>query len=372
MDLIQLRYFLKVAELRSFTKAAEALHIAQPAVTRQIRLLEAELGVQLLLRHSKGAMPTEAGLRLMAGAESMLRLAHETRADVVASAPSVAGNLRVGFPPALGAAVVAKTVMRFHRLYPNVRLQLEEGDSHRVRDAMLADRLDLGVLTNSAAHPQLVLQPLFDERLWVLHGVAMQDAFGCGEVSLAQLAAWPLAQFSAGDRVCILLASQAKRMGLALRIALESESVSIIKAIVTSGLAVHVAPFTAFRHDLLQGTLAGRPMEGLHIMRQLAARAGRPRTPAQSCFLGILLEEITSLVDSSQGMLKPVHDPAQALRAGPFASADAHAAVDLQYRTRHEAAGHHEHEGLRDVVDAADAADQRSCGGLLEEGFAFR
>src|SRR5439155_21992618 len=98
LDLIQLKYFLRVAELRSFSKAADALHVAQPAITRQIRLLEEELGVALFHRHSRGSEPTEAGRLLEARAAALLRLAEQTRVDVVSRARAPTGTVRVGFP----------------------------------------------------------------------------------------------------------------------------------------------------------------------------------------------------------------------------------------------------------------------------------
>jgi regulatory helix-turn-helix LysR family protein len=83
MDLVQLRYFTRIAALRSFNRAAAQLAVAQPALTRQIKLLEEELGVQLLLRHSRGVEPTEAGEILAHGAETILRLADTVKSDVV-------------------------------------------------------------------------------------------------------------------------------------------------------------------------------------------------------------------------------------------------------------------------------------------------
>ncbi|MCU4121168.1 LysR family transcriptional regulator [Variovorax sp. N23] len=103
MDLLQLRYFCKVADLRNFTKAAAALHVAQPAVTRQVQLLEDELGIRLLTRHNRGAMPTEAGNRLRAGAEAIFALLAQVKVDVVSrglAEPTSFDSTRGGCPSA--------------------------------------------------------------------------------------------------------------------------------------------------------------------------------------------------------------------------------------------------------------------------------
>ena len=103
MDLLQLRYFCKVADLRNFTRAAAALHVAQPAVTRQVQLLEDELGIQLLTRHNRGAVPTEAGNRLKAGAEAIFTLMAQVKVDVVSHGLAEAksfDSIRCGWPGA--------------------------------------------------------------------------------------------------------------------------------------------------------------------------------------------------------------------------------------------------------------------------------
>ena len=102
MDLVQLRYFTRIAALRSFNRAAAHLAVAQPALTRPVKLLEEELGVQLLLRHSRGVEPTEAGEILAHGAETILRLADTVKSDVVTRAMEPRGTVRIGFPPSLG------------------------------------------------------------------------------------------------------------------------------------------------------------------------------------------------------------------------------------------------------------------------------
>lgn len=304
MDLVQLRYFLKVADLRSFTKAALALHIAQPAVTRQIRLLEEEFGVQLLLRHSRGAELTEAGVRLRAGAQAMLRLATETRAQVAASASEVMGELRVGFPPSVGASLVAKATATFHARHPAVRLHLEEGYSNGLRDALLADRLDLAVTTNATPNPLLDMQQIYTESLWAFYAPQLGSSLRGTELTLAQLARYPLIQLSSGNTLGTLLESLMRDQDLSLKVSVSSESLPVIKSLLQAGLGVHISPYTAFERDVRRRELAGKPMKGLTVARRVAWRVDRPRTLAQTTFLAVLQDEAKALVAQARGMIQ--------------------------------------------------------------------
>src|SRR3546814_19561694 len=115
MDLRQLRTFLHVAELGSLGRAAERLRVAQPALGRQIRLLEEELGVPLFTRHGRGMAPTPAGRILLDRASALLRLVADTRAEVSAERDAVKGTVSLGVPPNVGAVLAGGLVERLDR-----------------------------------------------------------------------------------------------------------------------------------------------------------------------------------------------------------------------------------------------------------------
>ena len=102
MDIRQLRTFVHVAELGSFSKAADRLHIAQPALSRQIRLLESELKAALFIRHGRGVRLTDAGTLFLDRASGILRQIEQARADVAAEAGDVSGEVSIGVPPSVG------------------------------------------------------------------------------------------------------------------------------------------------------------------------------------------------------------------------------------------------------------------------------
>lgn len=299
MDLIQLKYFCKVAELKNFTKASAALHVAQPAITRQIQMLEDELGLPLLFRHSRGAEPTEAGARLRNGAEAIFRLISQTRADVISSSATVCGSLRIGFPPSVGDLLVGSTVAAYRRQFPGVSLSLHEGYSHGLRDALLADKLDMAILTGDEPNPLLFTSRLFDEQLWLLEPPnAMPTSTGRAFI-FAEVAARELVQPSISNTMRQLLERNAAEQGLTLQVKVEAEALHVIKGLVRRGVGSHVSPYSAVSRDIESGEFKGGPLADLSVSRFLARRVDRPTSLALQKFHSILMEHLVEVAQRS-------------------------------------------------------------------------
>lgn len=307
MDLAQLRYFLKVVELRSFTRAASALHIAQPAITRQVRMLEEELNVQLLLRHSRGAEPTAAGVRLSEGAGAMFRLLSQTRADVAASASEVSGTLRVGFPPSLGDLLIGSTVGLFRSRYPRVVLSLQEGYSHALRDSLLADRLDVALLTGGESNPLLATTHLFDEALWLLDppGAKVPAAKRRRKsFDFAEIGKRELVQPSRANTLRQLVEHEISQAGGQARVVVEAEALSLIKDLVRRGVGSHVSPYSAVGREVQSGEFPGGPVRDARVSRFMAHRIDRPMSLAFARFNEILQERLTDMAGASNGAIR--------------------------------------------------------------------
>ena len=126
MNLKQLEYFVRVAELGSFSKAALLLNIAQPALSRQVRLLETDLRVALLLRNGRGVVLTELGQRLFDSSVGILQLVARVREDIDTSRDEPAGRIVVGLPPSMGRLLTLPLVEAFRRRLPKARLAIVE------------------------------------------------------------------------------------------------------------------------------------------------------------------------------------------------------------------------------------------------------
>ena len=145
MELRQLRYFVSVVRERSFSKASEKLHIAQPALSRQMQLLEEEFGVELLHRTAKGAHATEAGRRFKGLAEFVLNYIAEIKPTLTQFASEPSGNIVIGLPPSLAFILAPRLVEGTRRRFPLVTLRIIEGFSVFLAEWLEEFRLDLAV-----------------------------------------------------------------------------------------------------------------------------------------------------------------------------------------------------------------------------------
>jgi LysR family nitrogen assimilation transcriptional regulator len=137
MDLKQLEYFVRVAELGSFTRAAVALDIAQPALSRQVRLLEVELHQTLLTRNGRGAVPTEAGKLLLAHGRGILHQVDRAREELGRVRGSLAGRVAVGLPSSLARVLTVPLTRAFRRQMPDATISISEGLSVAMQESLV-------------------------------------------------------------------------------------------------------------------------------------------------------------------------------------------------------------------------------------------
>ena len=303
MDLVQLRYFLRVAELRSFGKAADALHIAQPAITRQIRLLERELDVTLFHRHSRGSEPTEAGVMLKAGAEKILRLTEQVRAEVISRALVPTGPVRIGFPPSVGNLLIGAVVSQYRKSYPDILISLMEGYNQILQGWLMSDRIDIAIMTQFEGHPLLESQFLYDESLWLL-GPCEPLRSRRKNFKVKDLANLPLIQTSHGNSLRILLERAAREDGFNLNLVIEAEALAVIKDLVQRGVGYHVSPYSAVAGDLKNGNFSGGPIQDLSISRFLVHRNDRPVSLALSEMIAVLIAQVKKVAAVSGSLIR--------------------------------------------------------------------
>ena len=165
MDLKQLEYFVRVAELGSFTRAAIALDVAQPALSRQVRLLEVELRQNLLTRHGRGAIPTEAGQLLLEHGRGILHQVALARDELRAARGALAGRVSIGLPPSLSKLITVPLAHAFRAALPQAQLTLTEGFSLLMLEGLRAGNLDMAVLYNPEKSPELEMTTLHKEEL---------------------------------------------------------------------------------------------------------------------------------------------------------------------------------------------------------------
>lgn len=248
MDLRQLRYFVKVVECGNVTHASELLHIAQPAVSQQMRNLERDLGMQLLERSVHGVAPTAAGRTLYRHATELLRQADGTRELLRQDAELPQGKVSVGMPSST-ARVLAIPLARLVRdRYPGIVLELIEAPSADLGGLIGDGRVEIAVVADAVETRGVAVQRLVTE---VLHLIAWPDfALPAGPVKLAQLARMPLILPSAPNSIRSRVDWALREAGLSREVLFEASSTALLFAAVIARLGVTILPWSAAHVEL--------------------------------------------------------------------------------------------------------------------------
>jgi LysR family transcriptional regulator, nitrogen assimilation regulatory protein len=277
MTLRQLHYFLRILELKSFSKAAANLHIAQPALGLQIRKLEEELGVPLLNRHSRGVTPTEAGLILREHAQTVLRQVERAKLALVDFAGPPRGKVAVGVTPTVNMMLAASLVSRCRDEFPKVGLSLVEGMSETLMEWVENDRLDMAFSYNADVARGLVCEPLLAEDL-LLIGAAKDERRLKKMMLFNDVAKLPLILPTNRHGLRQIVDEAADKRGIDLNIVMEIDSVHASKELVERGLGYTVLPMGAVFHEIEEGRLMARSINTPQLARKmyLAYSAKRP------------------------------------------------------------------------------------------------
>ncbi len=242
MELRQLRYFVAVAEHRHFTRAAADLHVAQPALSQQIRRLEDELGLELLARTSRSVALTEAGELLLHRARRALAEVDGALADLDALKGLVSGRVVVGAIQSLGPFDLPGLLAGFHASHPGVDILLREDTTQRLLAALSADELDLAVATIDPPPPdELASMALYEEELVLAvrpgHPLASRQ-----RIALTELPDDPFIFFREGSGLRATTERALAAAGIEPRVRFESSELSRVRALVSRGLGVAILP----------------------------------------------------------------------------------------------------------------------------------
>lgn len=241
MNLKQLDYFVRVAELGSFSRAARLLGVAQPALSRQVRSLEIDLRETLLLRNGRGVALTEAGRRLLEHGTGILQAVAQAREDMGAARDAPVGHVTIGLPPTIGRRLTLPLIDGFRLRLPRARLAIVEGLSTHIAEWITSGRVDIGLLYNPEAQPGLEITPLLDEPLCLVEPVRPRGPSravrGAPQrtLPLRELVGRPLVMPERSHVIRRLLETQAVLVGLRLDIAWEVSSVGSIIDVVCAG-----------------------------------------------------------------------------------------------------------------------------------------
>lgn len=301
MDLKQLEYFRHVAELGSFTRAAAFLSVVQPALSRQVRQLEVELGQNLFERNGRGVVLTDAGSRLLEHTRGILTQIGRARQELEDQRNGDSGHFALGLPPSLGSSVTVPLVKAFGQSLPNARLATVEGLSTYILEWLTVGRVDCALVYNATASGTIDLQPLLDDQLYLIAPLSKEESADGSAVpiTLAELADYRLIIPSRPHAMRMSVENALSTVDRKIRVAHEIESIPAIIDLVRQGHGFAVLPVSAVRATQWAEEVLVKPIGSpvLKTSLSIATSAQRPKSPlmrkAIEVIRDIVRQEIT-------------------------------------------------------------------------------
>ncbi len=262
MELKELRNFMRVARAGSVSRAAAELRLAQPALSRQIKKLEHELGVSLFARHGRGVRLSVAGSLLLERAEAIVHLVHQTSEEIKDDRSPASARITLGVPPAAGRILIPPFVALFQKAWPQTTLHMREGVASSLQEWLVEKRIDIAMLHNPPHLESLNISPLLSERMWVIGPPARHNKSGKPRASfrIRDLAELPLILPNMAHANRRLVENAAIEHGVRLRIKIEADSVAFAKAMVEKGLGYTILTYAAVQDEVMRNKLTAYPI----------------------------------------------------------------------------------------------------------------
>lgn len=285
MDTQHLQAFIAVADSGSFSLAAEALHLTQPAVSKRIAALEEQLGSQLFDRLGRTVQLTESGRALLPQALKILQAVKAARRSIDDLQGEIGGTLSLGISHHIGLHRLPPVLEQFSKRYPNVRFDIQFMDSEEACEQINSGRIELGVVTlDPAGATPLHRQPIWRDQLLVVvspdHPLATADRVKLQALS-AHVAILPGLNTYTGQIVKALF----REHGLRLEVSMETNYLETIKMMVSIGLGWSVLP-----HTMLDQSIHPLTLEEISLQRTLGCvyHPERSLSNAASAFVSAL------------------------------------------------------------------------------------
>ncbi len=241
MTLHQLQYFTEVVRRRSFTRAAQQLHISQPALSRSVRMLEQEFEADFIDRTAKDFALTDSGRLFHEYAQRILSFVDSQTREVRQRLQSACGTLRIGIPPTSGSIYYHALISQFRAAYPEISLQILEVPSRRILSLLESGELDLGVVLEPVSREDYVVQPVVRSQIVA---VVSRDHPLAGEPSIpfSALREEPLLMISQDFMFSGVVEGLCREAGFAPKVAFESSQWDLLYEMAIDGQGVAFFP----------------------------------------------------------------------------------------------------------------------------------
>jgi len=297
MDIKQLQLFATVVRDGTISKAAISLSVTQPVITRQIRALEEELGVELFYRNGRGVVLTEAGKLLQRHAEEIIDAVAKAKSEVSAAQTVATGKLVIGVTPAGGTVLTVPLVQKIKSEFPHIALRVIEGFSGHILEWLISGRIDVAVLYNPPKHPSLLTEPLLEDELFLLGPAWDPAGLGSGAVSVKWFQELPMILPSRPHGLRTLLDAVMADHGVTPKIEMELEAMPSTLLLVEEGAGYTVLPYASVHQLVENKRICCWPLEP-RITRTLllATSSQRPMTAMTRMLIRIVRAEVRDLI----------------------------------------------------------------------------
>jgi len=295
MDLRQLRTFSCVAELGSLSKASDTLRVAQPALSRQIKLLEHELRAELFTRNGRGMVLTDAGRLLLARTAGIVRQIDQVRDEIQSAGGPPSGRVVLGLVPTVSCVISARLARRTVDRYPGISLCIVESYSGHLMEWLHRGEMDLALIYGPSSDLHMTVQSLGRDTIVAVgprgSGLAQKKQVDIGWLLRQRLV---LPSHSHGLRALIEHAAAKKKLKLDVK--LEADSFRVLTSLVEEGLGYTLLPPSSVRNEVASGRLETAAIAKPAPMRELtlASPIDHPGSTANALVTELIRDELTA------------------------------------------------------------------------------
>ncbi|SFI29673.1 DNA-binding transcriptional regulator, LysR family [Paenibacillus sp. UNC496MF] len=266
----QLHIFYTVADRGSFSAAAQALHMTQPAVTMQVQSLEDYFGTKLLQRSTKRIELTEAGRALMPYAQRSIDLIRETDQQMSKFTKQLKGRLQLGASLTIGEYILPRLLGPFGQEFPHIAISMKVMNTAQIMEEIVNHQLNFGLIEAPVNHPDMHMEAVMSDELKLIVGKAHPLA-GSREVELEDVMKHPIVLREQGSGTRLVMEEQLRKKQISIadmKIVMELGSTGAVKSAVEAGLGLSFVSASSVKHEVALGLIQTIPIRDVHFKRQ--------------------------------------------------------------------------------------------------------
>ncbi len=310
VDLRQLNTFLTVADTGSFSRASEKLFVAQPALSRQIRMLEEALNVDVFVRHGRGVVLTAAGELLYERARSLLQSLERTQADVTAVAGEVTGQVVLGLLPTVAHTFSGAIIEEYRKRFPQVNLAVKSAMSGTLQQMVMQHRLNIAISYSQSNHKNLRYRPLLEEPLYLISPTSTKVS-NRSEITLDEVLELPLVMPEEKHGLRTVMEKEAAERNKTLNLVLEVSAWPMLTDMVRRGLGYTILSPAAVHEMTTRKEVVAIPITSPELKRTLSlvTPSDLPSSVATLKLAEIIMQQVTEQVGAGTWKGKLLFDP---------------------------------------------------------------